>query len=41
VFRGPARLEAGPFWVAPGAIALWTVQVFFFSAIFERIMQKD
>jgi hypothetical protein len=39
--RPSARLDAGPFWVFPWAIAMWTVQVFFFSAIFERIMQKD
>ncbi|MFC1531315.1 hypothetical protein ACFL5T_03635 [Gemmatimonadota bacterium] len=41
LFLVPGELSAGPFRVFPWAIAIWTVQVFFFSAIFERIMQKD
>ena len=39
-FLHPARPEDAAFKVFPWAIISWTVQVFFFSAIFERIMQR-
>jgi len=41
-FLQPAssRLEAG-FWIHPRAIVSWTIQMFFFGAIFERIMGRS
>lgn len=39
--QSAASRAEGQFWLHPRAILSWTVQVFFFSAIFERVMQRQ
>lgn len=46
VYLGPGFLQPGGesssgFWIFPRAILTWTVQMFFFGAIFERVMRKS
>ena len=41
-FLNPATSrEAASFWIYPRALISWTIQVFFFGAIFERIMGRS
>ena len=36
-----ASRAAAAFWVFPRAVISWTIQMFFFGAIFERIMGRS
>ncbi|MBN1554484.1 MAG: hypothetical protein JXA11_07045 [Phycisphaerae bacterium] len=40
-FLQPASDSTAAFWIFPRAILTWTVQMFFFGAIFERVMRKS